>query len=123
MGDRMVVGFQADKDTPPVWLYSHWGGHSRVADIASAVEAARPRWSDPAYATRIAISQIVGDAWSGELGFGISAGDRNFCLPDYDEVHLVDWSKKTVTVQTLEGEDLVVFGFEVFVQLSKGVAV
>jgi len=119
MGDRMVVGFQESSVAPPVWLYSHWGGYSRVEDLAKALEAARPRWSDPAYATRIAMSSIIGESWNQELGFGISAGVGNFCMPDYDDVHLVDWSKRTVTLQTLEGEDICTFDFEAFIKSAK----
>ena len=118
MGDRMVIGFQSDKDTPPVWLYSHWGGHNRVSDLAEALKAARPRWNDSAYATRIAISQIIGDAWDRETGFGISVGGRNFTYPDYDDVHLVNWAERTVSVQTIDGEDIVIFGFEVFISAA-----
>lgn len=119
MGDRMVVGFQANKAAAPVWLYSHWGGYSREEDLAKALEAAKPRWSDDAYATRIAISQIVGDEWDSELGFGITAGERSFCLPDYDDVYLVDWSRQVVVRQTLEGSDIEEFGFAEFIQLAK----
>jgi len=115
MGDRFVVGFRDTKDTPPVWLYSHWGGRDRLSLIATAIEKARPRWSDSAYATRIAISSIVGDSWSEETGFGITAGGRDFCEPDTDDVHLVTWSDKTVVAQDIAGEhDFVNFGFEVF---------
>jgi hypothetical protein len=115
MGDRYVVGFRDTKDTPPVWLYSHWGGSDRLSEIANAIEKARPRWSDSSYATRIAISSIVGDSWGEETGFGISAGGRDFTYPDYDDVHLVTWSDRTVVVQDIDGtRDLVNFGFEVF---------
>ena len=115
MGDRFVVGFRDTKDTPPVWLYSHWGGSDRLELLAKAIKAARPRWGDSAYATRIAISSIVGDSWNEETGFGITAGGRDFCFPDYDDVHLVTWSDRTVVVQDIDGmRDLVNFGFEVF---------
>jgi hypothetical protein len=115
MGDRFVVGFRDTEETPTVWLYSHWGGSDRVELIADAIGKARPRWNDPGYATRIAISRIVGDSWNEELGFGITAGGRDFYHPDYDDVHVVTWSDRTVVVQTLDGEiDLASFGFEVF---------
>ena len=115
MGDRFVVGFRDTEETPTVWLYSHWGGSDRVELIADAIGKARPRWNDPGYATRIAISRIVGDSWNEELGFGITAGGRDFYQPDYDDVHVVTWSDRTVVVQTLDGKrDLVNFGFEVF---------
>jgi len=119
MGDRFVVGFCDTKDTPPVWLYSHWGGSERVETIADAIQKAQPRWTDPSYATRIAISSIIGEDWSRETGFGISAGTQDFFYlglqPDYDDVHLVTWADKTVTVQSLDGKrKFANFGFEVF---------
>lgn len=98
MGDRAVIGFKADKDAIPVFLYSHWGGCDRYSDAQRAIEAARPRWEDPAYATRIAISQIIENYWSEETGFGISAGHNSFCQPDYDDVILIDWGSRVVHV-------------------------
>jgi hypothetical protein len=122
MGDRYVVGFRDTKETPIIWLYSHWGGFNRVNEIAEAIEKAQPRWNDPAYATRIAISSIIGDSWNRETGFGISAGGRDFVGPDYDDVHVITWSDRTVVVQTLGGErDLVNFGFEVFLSATSHV--
>ena len=98
MGDRAVIGFRASREDIPVFLYSHWGGSERYRDAARVIEEARPRWTDPAYATRIAISQIVADDWSGELGFGISAGHNSFCQPDYDDVIIISWRDRTVEI-------------------------
>ena len=98
MGDRSVIGFKADKDAVPVFLYAHWGGSDRYRDAMRAIEAARPRWDDAAYATRIGISQIVENYWSEELGFGISAGHNSFSHPDYDDVILITWGGRTVDI-------------------------
>jgi len=98
MGDRAVIGFKADKEAIPVFLYSHWGGSDRYRDAMRAIEAARPRWNDSAYATRIGISQIVENYWSEELGFGISAGHDSFGQPDYDDVILITWDTRTVEI-------------------------
>lgn len=103
MGDRAVIGFKADKDSIPVFLYSHWGGSDRYADTQRAIAAAQPRWSDAAYATRIAISQIVENYWHEETGFGISAGHNSFAQPDYDDVILVTWD--TLTVEIVSADD------------------
>jgi len=102
MGDRYCVGFTGFRDDDienperRVWLYSHWGGDARHSEIATAIEKARPRWSDPTYATRIAISTIVADGWKEETGFGIEAGPRCLTGVEYGAI-LVDWSAKTVT--------------------------
>ena len=98
MGDRAVIGFKANKDATPVYLYSHWGGSERYVDVQKAINAAQPRWNDAAYATRIAISQIVGQHWGDETGFGISAGDDEFAAPDYDDVPVIIWDERVVEV-------------------------
>ena len=99
MGDRAVIGFRSNEsDEAPIFLYSHWGGSDRYSDTQRAIEAARPRWDDPAYATRIAVSQIIENYWSEETGFGLTAGHNSFCQPDYDDVILVDWESKTVFI-------------------------
>jgi hypothetical protein len=98
MGDRAVIGFKANKDATPVHLYMHWGGSERYLDVQKAVKAAYPRWNDAAYATRIAISQIVGQHWGEETGFGISAGDDEFAAPDYDDVPVIIWDERVVEV-------------------------
>jgi len=105
MGDRAVFGFKATKESQPIWLYSHWGGSTQNSDLAKAIEEAKPRWCDPHYATRIAISQIVGSDWSGELGFGISAGDGEFALPEYDTIPVVIWSELTVVLWEFENDE------------------
>jgi hypothetical protein len=120
MGDRAVIGFKADKEAIPVFLYSHWGGSDRYRDAMRAIEAARPRWDDPAYATRIGISQIVENYWSEELGFGISAGHDSFCQPDYDDVILITWEDRTVDVVSA-GDSTVVtqtFSFDSFLTIT-----
>jgi hypothetical protein len=117
MGDRFVVGFRETKQSEPIWLYSHWGGSERTLDIAKALEQSQPRWSDASYATRIAISQIVGSHWEDETGFGVSAGGRNFTYPDYDDVHVITWSDRTVETQTIEGQTTGRISFEGFLSM------
>ena len=39
--------------------------------MARALEASRGRWSDNGYATRIAISNIIGEDWSTSLSWGL----------------------------------------------------
>ena len=107
MGDRAVIGFRADKEATPIFLYSHWGGSDRYRDAMRAIEAARPRWNDAAYATRIGISQIVENYWSEELGFGLSAGHNSFGQPDYDDVILVDWAAREVLIVSADNSTVV----------------
>lgn len=106
MGDRYCVGFTADNnnDERRVWLYSHWGGNVRIQEVAEAIQKARPRWSDDSYATRIAISTIVGDGWNSETGWGIEAGPRCTIHTEYSPL-LVNWSDQTVSELTDLGFD------------------
>ena len=76
MGDRIVYTIKQDKDLS-VNLYSHWGGYDRFEALANALRAAEPRWSDISYATRIIVSQLIGDQWNEEIGFGLWASDSS----------------------------------------------
>lgn len=121
MGDRCVFGFresEKDKDET-IWLYSHWGGHSRGADLAKAIAKAQPRWTDTSYATRIAVSQIVGEAWDSETGYGLSAGSVYTGDNEYDEYLVVNWNDKTVTAEAPDGTAWVTYGFEVYLSLYR----
>lgn len=107
MGDRFVVGFKASQTAPTIYLYSHWGGDERHKTAAEAVEAARTRWQDPDYATRIAISYIVGNAWSDLGNYGISA--NSFCSPDYDDIAIINWETRKVELYRGEQHDYLTF--------------
>lgn len=94
MGDRANFGFrQSNGET--IVLYGHWAGHDMLGKLASAVEAARPRWNDESYATRIAISQLVGNEWNSETGWGLSV---NTILDNEHKIPLIDWSTRTFSL-------------------------
>jgi hypothetical protein len=120
MGDRAVIGFKADKEAIPVFLYSHWGGSDRYRDAQRALVAAEPRWNDHAYATRIGISQIVQNYWADETGFGISAGHNSFSTPDYDDVIIITWDTRTVEIVSAGDSEKVsqTFSFDEFSKLT-----
>ena len=63
MGDRANFGF-VDGAGDTICLYGHWAGHQMLGRLADAVIAARSRWNDSSYATRIAISNLIGDQWN-----------------------------------------------------------
>lgn len=98
MGDRYNVAFKATEEDTPIWLYSHWGGTSRYTAIAEALEDARSRWHDPSYATRVAISSIIGNDWSSKTGFGLNAGERPSTMGDSPECAVVIWDKRIVDI-------------------------
>lgn len=95
MGSR--TNFQLKDEKGSVWLYSHWGGDSKMNDLAAAIETAEPRWDDITYAMRIVVSQLVGSDWNSETGFGLSsyeAGEESY------EPVCVDFTNKTVSSDT-----------------------
>jgi len=95
MGDRANFGFRANSESPVVVLYAHWGGYEMMNNLAHAIATARPRWSDEGYATRIAISQLIGEEWNQELSYGIyvnQIGDNEHSVP------VVNWGEGTVSL-------------------------
>ena len=94
MGDRANFGFRDSKgDT--IFLYGHWAGHMMLQNLASAVHAAEPRWNDETYATRIAISNLIGEDWAHETGWGLSV-DR--ILDNEHKIPVINWTAKTFTL-------------------------
>lgn len=87
MGDRANFGFKhANGDV--IILYGHWAGHEMLKQLAHAVEAARPRWSDETYASRIAISQLINEDWNKETGWGLGV---NRIEDNEHKIPIVDW--------------------------------
>ena len=99
MGDRIVYSIKQDKDLS-VNLYSHWGGYGRFEALARALKAAEPRWDDMSYCTRIIVSQLIGDDWSQETGFGLWASDSSGAYGgDHPDI-TIDLTNKTVEDET-----------------------
>jgi len=100
MGARVNFIFNEDETaigepaSPKVVLYSHWGADTWEVDLASALSVAEPRWDDPSYATRIVISNLIGEQWKSLLGFGIYAITDT--PPTWDLSVEIDFVKKTV---------------------------
>ena len=94
MGDRANFGFrQSNGET--IVLYGHWAGHDMLGNLASAVEAARSRWTDESYATRIVVSHLVGDQWHDTTGWGLTV---NSILDNEHKIPLIDWSTGTFSL-------------------------
>jgi len=94
MGDRANFGFrQADGNT--IFLYGHWAGYGMMNTFAHALKRVMEagRVGDPFYATRIAISEIIGDCWKDDLGWGISV---NYLCDNEHKVPVVDWATAMV---------------------------
>lgn len=94
MGDRANFGFvQPNGNT--VVLYGHWAGYQMLGKLADAVISARPRWTDSAYATRIAISQLVGDQWNMETGWGLHVNEIG---DNEHKIAIVDFEQQTFSL-------------------------
>jgi hypothetical protein len=99
MGDRIVYTIRQDENLS-VNLYSHWGGYDRFVNLAKALRAAEPRWNDSSYCTRIIVSQLIGDNWNDELGFGLWASNSDGAYGgDHPDI-IVDLVSKTVEDET-----------------------
>ena len=94
MGDRANFGFvQPNGNT--IVLYGHWAGHQMLGKLADAVISARPRWNDPAYATRIATSYLIGNEWNSEIGWGLHVNEIS---DNEHKVPIIDWEQQTFSL-------------------------
>ena len=101
MGDRANFGFvQSNGQT--IVLYGHWAGHNMLGKLADAVIKARPRWNDESYATRIAISQLIGDQWNMETGWGLSV---NQIQDNEHKIAIVDFRQQTFSLHEEDGHN------------------
>jgi hypothetical protein len=82
-------------DSRFVTLYSHWGGESKLQDLAYALKKAEPRWSDYGYATRILFNALQSNHDS-ETGYGIYADE--FGGEEEYESTIIDFTNQTVIV-------------------------
>ena len=98
MGDRANFGFKQSNGQTIV-LYGHWAGHNMLGNLADAVEAARSRWTDESYATRIVVSHLVGDQWHETTGWGLSV---NNILDNEHKIPVIDWTKQTLSLHEEE---------------------
>jgi len=88
MGDRANFGFR-QSNGQTIMLYGHWAGHEMLNNLAQAVGNARARWTDESYATRIAISYLVGNDWTSTTGWGLSV---NSISDNEHKIPIIDWS-------------------------------
>ena len=79
MGDRRQVIFEfgaknesTQLTEPSIILYTHWGGSALPHSFARAINAAKPRWDDESYCARIIVSQLIGERWDTETGYGLA---------------------------------------------------
>jgi hypothetical protein len=112
MGDRANFGIR-QKDGNTIFVYGHWAGAGMLARFANALYYTQNvgRIDDPAYGTRIIISQLIGEGWSSDLGWGITVNylaDNEHKVPVYDFVtdtvslYDFDWKSNALTDRIVE---------------------
>jgi hypothetical protein len=113
MGDRANFGIRQN-DGNTIFVYGHWAGEGMLARFANALEHGSyvgriP--SDSAYGTRIIISQLIGESWKSDRGWGITINtlsDNEHKVPVYDFVtdtvslYDFDWKTNTITDRIVE---------------------
>lgn len=102
MGDRRQIHF----NDMGIWFYTHWGGSTLLKDLQNAVKAAKSRWEDSPYCFRIILSQLIGENWKEETGYGL---DIKFMDSEYEDP-IVSIIEKTVQYNGVE------YTFEEFIK-------
>ncbi len=98
MGARTTWAVKTEEGDAVVWLYSHWGGESKFFDTVNALSHSKPRWGDSTYGARIFISQLIGEGWNEETGFGITTGTlENVPFEEEYDLAVVDFTTNTIT--------------------------
>ena len=69
MGDRRTAKIQMSNGS--LYIYSHGGGKSMVQDAEQAIIAAKSRWHDESYATRIIVDQMTKYVRDRTEGYGL----------------------------------------------------
>ena len=113
MGDRANFGIRQN-DGNTIFVYGHWAGEGMLANFANALERGTDAGripSDPAYGTRIIISQLIGPGWQTDLSWGITINtlsDNEHKVPVYDFVtdtvslYDFDWKSNSLTDRIVE---------------------
>jgi hypothetical protein len=94
MGDRANFVF-VQPNGESIVLYGHWAGYNMLQNLAEAAFKARPRWNDPSYATRIAISHLIGDQWNMETGWGLQVNEIS---DNEHRIPVIDFAQQTFSL-------------------------
>lgn len=102
MSDKANIGFLSMDRANCTWLYVHSAG-SMLPEIAmDAVKAAEPRWGDPSYATRMALTATIGTIpLTQDTGSGVDVQPGENEHPAI----IIDWRDRLLYVITAEQAD------------------
>jgi hypothetical protein len=97
MGDRGNLGIIQPSDDV-LFIYTHWTGSTLLNDLAQALAVAHPRWTETDYATRIIVSQIIGEQWDTTSGFGLSVNALGDTEQPPHPTPVVSFSRQVVSI-------------------------
>lgn len=69
MGDRRMA--QVRVSSGSIYVYTHSAGYDLPALAVEAIQFAKPRWNDHAYALRIIVDQLTKSGRDEEYGWGL----------------------------------------------------
>lgn len=105
IGARGCIGFIGnDKGNPGcnvTFVYTHWRGPDLPELVQRAVAVAQPRWGDPSYATRMALTHLIGGI-ADDTGWGVDT------MPGENEYNaiVIDWDAREAIVIGADMADL-----------------
>lgn len=108
MGNRANAVFKQDGGY--LGLYMHNGGYDHKKNLALALQRVvnAGRVSDVGYATRIAVSDMIGTDWSQDLSYGLYVGAtmHEVITDNENDIIVVDWDREIVSVYNYYRIDL-----------------
>ena len=97
MGDRAIAEIKVEKGS--LFVYTHWGGSELPEDAKQAIRAAKPRWDDEPYGTRIIVDQLTKAGRDQETGYGLMlAPDAEDSYNNDNPSVIIDMVKQELTV-------------------------
>lgn len=69
MGDRRMAEIRTSDGS--LYIYTHSAGYDLPARAVDAIEWAKPRWNDHAYATRMIVDQLTKHGRDDQYGYGL----------------------------------------------------
>ena len=97
MGDRAMAEIKTEGGS--FYVYTHWYGTDFPEMARDAIMAAKPRWADLPYATRIIVDQLTKPGRDDEAGFGLML--RPDAEDEYNNDHpsvIIDLIKRVLSI-------------------------
>ena len=97
MGDRRIAEIRTRDGS--IYFYTHWGGYHLPNEAFNAIMAAKPRWDDESYATRIIVDQLLAPYRDQALGAGLLLRPQAEDAYNYDKPSvIINLASRTLVV-------------------------